>query len=332
MKLSWNVVELKLRSTFTTSHSASDFRSNILLELADDSGRIGRGEAAPYYGDTLLGMTADLDKLKAVLKRPKVARDPKMLEGLCSTVQSAFETATLDLLAQEQGVPLCALCGGNPERPVPTSFTLGQAEPAVIREKAEAARNWRIVKVKVGTPHDEENLRIIREVCPAATIRVDANGGWKTAAEAAERIAALAKFGLEFVEQPLPPGDIAAYRALRSKSPVPIYADESIRGVEDVHKHAGALDGIVVKLGKCGGIGPVLECIDAAADRGMKVMIGCMVESSVGVTAAAHIAGQCDHADLDGHLLIANDPYEGVTLADGALHLPNRPGLGVRRQ
>jgi len=327
MKLTHQVVELRLRDTFTTSHSRSDFRRNILLSLDDGSGIIGRGEAAPYYGEKLDAMTADLDRIAGELGEGGF--DRIRLDGVASSVRAAIECARLDRLAQLKGVTLCELTGGDPTVAVETSFTLGQAQPEEMSRKAEAAKAWRVLKIKVGTPHDRENLHRIRAACPGATLRVDANGGWPDPATAAARIAELAPLGIEFVEQPLPPGNLEAYRALKRSVKLPIYVDESIRCADDVRRHAGIVDGIVVKLGKCAGIVATLECIAAARAAGMKVMIGCMVESTAGIAAACHIAGRCDSADLDGHLLLAEDPFEGLDLVDGRLRLSGRPGLGI---
>jgi o-succinylbenzoate synthase len=332
MRLAWEIVELRLRDTFTTTHSASEVRRNVIVEIRDDAaGRTGLGEAAPYYGESPDGITADLDKVRRLFRKPKSRPGEDWLSEVAGSVRAALETAMFDLLARDQGVPLAVLASGDPARPVPTSFTLGRSDPDETARKAEAARGWSVLKIKVGGPHDAENLAVVRRICPAAELRLDANGAW-TEDQAAEMIPRLAEARVAFVEQPLPPGDPAAYRRLRRKVKTPIYVDESVRTPDDVRGHAGAADGIVVKLAKCGGIGPVLDCVQAARAAGMKVMIGCMVESSVGITAAAHLASHCDSADLDGHLLLADDPFVGVTLSDGRLHLPPGPGLGVRRR
>ena len=174
-------------------------------------------------------------------------------------------------------------------------------------------------------------LRAIRSVRPEARIRVDANAGWSTPRTAAAAIERLAAFDLEFVEQPMPPGDPDDLRWLRQHSPLPIFADESCVTAADVHRLSGAVDGIVVKLAKCGGLRAALLQIQAAHLHGMQVMIGCMIESSVGITAAAHLTPLVEYADLDGNLLVSDDPYQGVTVEGGKLVLPTGPGLGVER-
>jgi L-alanine-DL-glutamate epimerase-like enolase superfamily enzyme len=335
MKPVCHTFDLRLRDTFATTHSASQVRRNYILEMVDGTGPAGDtlrgfGEAARYYDETHEQIVADLEDFCGPRLRP--------FESYCTSVRSAIETAKRDSDGSARGLRFDgSRADAPPSPPVATSFTLGQAEPEVMRRKAEAAAadGWRILKVKVGTPHDEENVRLIRDILPDAEIRLDANGAWDLPT-ALEVIPRLARFRPSMIEQPMPPGDPAAYRKLRDNLPpsclTPIYADESTRTPADVDAHAGCIDGIVVKLVKCGGPSAVEDCIRAARRHGMAVMIGCMIESSVGITAAAHLAHLCDSADLDGHLLIANDPFAGVTLRDGRLHLPEGLGLGVRRR
>jgi L-alanine-DL-glutamate epimerase-like enolase superfamily enzyme len=310
---SCSVLTLRLRETFTTTHGSSDVRRNALLQIENEE-RVGLGEAAPYYDEQIDDVTRALE-----------AGEP----GASRSARAALEMANLDLEGQARGVPAWALLGARSVAPLPTSFTLGQADPTEMERRARAAAGWRILKVKVGTPHDLANLRLVRALHPEATIRADANGAW-TAEEAPGRIEALAPFGLELVEQPVPPGDPEALGRVRERSPVPIFADEGIRSAEDVNRHAGSVDGVVVKLAKCGGHSAVRACIAAARAHGMRIMIGCTIETSLGITAAAHVAGLCDLVDLDGHLLIAEDPFQGALLVDGALVLPDgATGLGV---
>lgn len=316
MKRTTEILELRLRHPFATSHGVSHARRTVLVRLEDDAGRVGWGEVAPYYGETADAIAAEL------------AGDA---EPTGRRARAALEIARLDLEAQALGTSVCARLGGDPGALLPTSFTLGQASPDELAVKAEEARIHRILKLKVGTPHDEEALRVVRRVCPDAALRADANGGF-TEEDAPARIEMLARYGVAFVEQPLPPGDPEAYRRLRRRSALPVFADESIQDPDDVARHAGGIDGIVVKLGKHGGLRGTLACIEAARAAKLEVMIGCMIESSAAITAAAHLASRCDHADLDGHLLIADDPFEGVLLERGALRLPARPGLGLQRR
>src|SRR6266705_2468623 len=207
-------------------------------------------------------------------------------------------------------------------------LTLGIDSPVNMAKKALAARDYPIFKVKVGTKHDLDNLKAIREVS-SATIRVDANTAW-TPKEAIKMINALTHYNIEFVEQPIAPRDLTGLKLIRDNVPVPIIAAESCVTVEDIPRIAGCVDGINIKLMKCGGIHHALKMIYVARAHNLRVMIGCMIESSLAITAAAHLTPLVDYADLDGHLLIDNDPYEGVKVVNGKLVLPDAPGLGVK--
>jgi L-alanine-DL-glutamate epimerase-like enolase superfamily enzyme len=212
-----------------------------------------------------------------------------------------------------------------------TSYTIGMDEPENMARRAREA-NMPIIKVKLGSEDDEAILTAMREANPEVRLRVDANASWSRE-KAAALIPRLAQYSLEFVEQPLAVGDIEGLRWLRSQNlGVPIFADENIQNAHDVAAHSGAIDGVVLKLAKTEGIRAAVRAIHVARALDMGVMIGCMVESSVAVTAAAHLAPLCDFADLDGPLLIGNDPYQGVTYQGAKLILPDRPGLGVIRK
>ena len=195
-----------------------------------------------------------------------------------------------------------------------------------MARKAADAREYPILKVKVGTPHDVENLHAIRDARPDAIIRVDANEAW-TAKEAVERIRELMVYELEFVEQPVPGRDLEGLGRVRDAVPLPIIADESCIVPEDVPRVAPYVDGINIKLMKCGGLYPALQMINLARAHHLQIMMGCMIESSIAITAAAHLSPLIDYADLDGNLLIDDDPWRGVTVETGKLILPHGPGL-----
>jgi L-alanine-DL-glutamate epimerase-like enolase superfamily enzyme len=197
-----------------------------------------------------------------------------------------------------------------------------------MAKKALLARDYPVLKVKVGTKHDLDNIKAIREVS-SATIRVDANTAW-TPKEAINMINALAPYTIEFVEQPIAPRDLSGLKLIRDNVTVPIIADESCVAVEDIPRLAECVDGVNLKLMKSNGISNVLKMIQVARAHNLRVMIGCMIESSLAITAAAHLTPLVDYADLDGHLLIDNDPYVGVTVEKGKLVLPDGPGLGVK--
>jgi L-alanine-DL-glutamate epimerase-like enolase superfamily enzyme len=236
-----------------------------------------------------------------------------------------------DLAGQRLGVPVYRLLGLNPARTPLTSFTIGIDTPEeMARGAREAGRQYPILKIKVGTPRDLENVRAIRDATDA-TLRVDANAGW-TPKAAVQHIAALADYGVELVEQPVAAGDLEGLRFVRERSPLPIFADESCVTVDDVPRLAGVVDGINIKLAKCGGLRNALRMIATARAHHLRVMLGCMVSSSLAITAAAHLSPLVDYADLDGGLLLAADPFAGVRVEAGKLILPDAPGLGVSRR
>jgi L-alanine-DL-glutamate epimerase-like enolase superfamily enzyme len=342
MKITASPLTLNLRTTFRVAHGASDQRFNVLCQIEE-----GLGEAAvvPYYGDTQESILAYLRQLERL-----PGDDPALLEDLLAKLppapvgdgknsahatsqaaRAAVDIALHDLWGKRLGQPLYRLLGLNPQRIPQTSFTIGMDEPQVMAERARQA-DYPILKIKLGSTQDEAILAALRSVTNAR-LRVDANAGW-TFEQAAALIPRLVQYDLEFVEQPLPRGDIQGVRRLRqelrqSGIHLPIFVDESVKTAQDVAAHAGAVDGVVIKLMKTGGIREALRTIHTARALDMQVMLSCMVESSIGVTAAAHLAPLCDFIDLDGPLLIANDPYEGVTYQGANLTLPDRPGLGV---
>jgi L-alanine-DL-glutamate epimerase-like enolase superfamily enzyme len=247
-----------------------------------------------------------------------------------AAARCAIDLALHDALGKRLGHPIYRLLGLNPARAPETSYTISIDEPEVMAERAKAA-NMPILKIKLGAGDDEAILSAIRQV-HSGRIRVDANAGWSRA-QAADIIPRLAKFGLEFVEQPLPMGDVEGLRWLRAqKLGVPIFADENILTSRDVAAHAGAVDGVVIKIAKTGGLREALRAIHTARALGMQIMLGSMVETSLAVTAAAHLAPLCDYADLDGPLMIGNDPFDGMRYDKARLVLPERPGLGVVRK
>jgi L-alanine-DL-glutamate epimerase-like enolase superfamily enzyme len=242
--------------------------------------------------------------------------------------KAAVDMALYDIVGKILNVPLYKLLGLNAAHTAYTSFTLGIDSPAEMAKKALLARDYPILKVKVGTKHDLENLKAIRDVS-SATIRVDANTAW-TPKEAIKMINALSPYHIEFVEQPIAPYDLKGLKLVRENVPVPIIVDESCVTVEDIPRVAEYVDGINIKLMKCGGISHALKMISVARAHNLRIMLGCMIESSLAITAAAHLTPLVDYADLDGNLLIDNDPYEGVKVVNGKLILPDGPGLGVK--
>jgi L-Ala-D/L-Glu epimerase len=331
MKLHWEPITLELKTTFRVAHGASDQRHNVLVYL--DEG-VGEAATVPYYGETRQGI---LEYLKSV---PDLGDDPFDLDDVLSkrppgsrAARSAIDEALHDLWGKKLGQPLYKLLGLNPTGVPLTSFTIGIDEPEVMAEQVQAS-NYPIIKIKLGSEKDEEIVAAIRSVTKARLL-VDANAGW-TRERALQIIPRLVEYDLDLVEQPLAVKDVEGYFWLKAKLRqqkvnIPIFADETAKTSHDVVKLAGAVDGVVVKTMKSDGIREALRMIHTARAHDMKIMLGCFIESSVGVTAAAHLAPLCDYADLDGPLLIKNDPYRGLKYDGAKFTLPDGPGLGVVR-
>jgi len=337
VELRWTVQILTLRTPFRTAHGGSDTRRNVIVSV-EQQGQIGWGEAAglSYHGESEAGILAHLQRAAPVLASVAEPLDSeaaldavldRLPEG-SRAATAALDLALHDLWGRHQGLPLYRLLGLDPGQAPNTSFTVGLDTPDAMARRA-AASGLPLLKLKLGGDDDEAIVAAVRDACPDATLRVDANAGWSRE-RAAALIPHLARHGLEFVEQPLAADDVDGLRRLRGLGlGVPIYADESVRTADDVTRLAGAVDGVVIKLMKCGGLRAARRAIAAARAGGMRVMIGCMIESSVGVTAAAHLAPLCDEADLDGPLLVTDDPFRGVGYSGARLRLPDGPGLGV---
>ena len=326
--------ELQLRHTFRLARGATDRRWNLLLEL-EHEGLVGLGEAAPIarYGQDWRSAAAAAQRM--VENLAQTLESPRAFDGAAARVavtgqpaaEAAVDMALRDLAGKRLGAPLYELLGVDPGGVPPTSFTIGMDSPEAIQAKVREAAEFRVLKVKMGSDDDRLMLEAVRGATDQI-LRVDANEGW-TLEDALPRLEWLAALGVELVEQPLPAGRLEETARLREKSPLPLFADEDVGRARDVPRLAEAYDGINVKLMKCGGIGEALQMIAVARAHGLQVMLGCMVESSLAVTAAAHLAPLVDFVDLDGNLLVRNDPYAGVTVRDGRLVLPPGPGLGV---
>lgn len=335
MELTAHTLDLTLTTPFRISRSVQTRAHNVQTRI-DADGVEGVGEAAPssFYGErretvfmALTDFAEQIDTDPGFIEDIVTAMDRRIHAN--AAAKASVDMALYDLLGKRLGAPVYQLLGLNPERTPLTSFTIGIDEPAeMARKAAEAAKIYPILKIKVGTGHDLAIVRAIREATDA-TLRVDANAAW-TPKEAIRVIRELEPYGIEFVEQPLPPADLDGLRFVREHVMLPIIADESCVTESDIPQLVGAVDGINIKLMKCGGIHHALRMIHTARAHHLKVMLGCMIESSLAITAAAHISPLVDYADLDGHLLISDDPYEGVRVEQGKLILPERAGLGVR--
>lgn len=307
----------------------SDTQRVVMVELSDDGGSSGLGEASPAstYGESAESAMSFLRKIDASkLSFDDIPGSMRYLETVAPgemAARCAVNVALVDGAARRAGKPLFDLLGlGFRERQHVTSFSIGIDRPEIIREKVLAAARFPVLKLKVGDARDRENLSALREVAPDKLLRVDANQAWKTREEALEKIEWIAREGgpIEFIEQPMPatanPRDMAW---LKERSPLPIFADESFHTARDAAACAACFHGVNVKLVKTGGVSAAHEALLAARAAGLKTMIGCMIETSVLISAAAHLAELADHLDLDGNLLITNDPYEGVTAESGIL-------------
>lgn len=336
MDISAKELTLKLATPFRISRGVQLFANNVLVELRDGDVS-GIGEAAPsgFYGEKREIVLAALPYLAEQLGDDSMdieeitAAFDRVFHHGNAAAKAALDMALYDLAGKRLGVPVYKLLGLNPERTPLTSYTIGIDTPDEMARKAHEATEagYPILKIKVGTPDDVAIVQAIREVSDA-TLRVDANAAW-TAKEAIHTINELAPYNLEFVEQPVAAGDLEGLRLVRENVAVPIIADESCVVPEDIPNVVGRVDGINIKLMKCGGIRNALKMIAAARVHHLKVMLGCMIESSLSITAAALISPLVDYADLDGPLLIQRDPFDGVAFERGKLVLPDRPGLGV---
>ena len=329
MRLTYHTIDLELEHPFRISRSVTEIKKNVIVKIDE-----GIGEAAPsaYYDETSDTVIECLEKVK-----DQLGDDPFQIEFPLSNLnkkirrnfsaKAGIDIALHDLMAKTLGVPLCTLLGLNGKIPVVTSYTIGIDTPEKMKEKTREAKDFLVYKVKVGVENDIEMVKAVREVTDAK-IRVDANAGW-TAEEAIERIHQLKEYDIEFVEQPIDPEDKEGLRKVKKNVDVPIIIDEHLMTSKDISKFLGVCDGINIKLAKCGGVREALRMIHVARAHDLLIMIGCMIESSVSITAAAHIASLVDFLDLDGNLLLTNDPYEGVKLEKGKLCLSDLPGLGV---
>lgn len=324
----------------------SESTTTVLTEL-DLDGTAGLGEAfpVPYYGETvetievvaprLLGALEALGPLPADRAATVVwlERSSSLMSaaiGGHGGAKCGLDTALHDMVGRALGLPVWRLVGSSAQLP-PTDYSLGIDEPAVVAERARTVAHFPALKIKVGGAADIETLEAVREVFDGP-LRVDANTGWQPE-QGAALIPELERLGVELVEQPFPAGQIPQLRWLQERSRLPIMADESAVFEEDLLVLDGAVAGVVVKLAKCGGIGPSLRMIRRARKMGMKVMLGCMVETSVGIAAAAAVAAEVDWLDLDGNLLLEDDPFSGLELgADCRWQLSDGPGLGLLRQ
>lgn len=337
LNLSYEFLDLTTKHPFVIARGGASGWRTVWVRIRDSDGMEGWGEAAPnrYYGETADTVAAALEVLRPLVEE----LDPFDLEGSERAMAKAFgrnpsarsavSAALHDLVAKRLGVPLYRLWGLNPVESPNSSFTIGIADDDTLRARVEEASQYPILKVKLGTDRDRDILHVIRKAAPDRILRVDANAAW-TPREAVRMAEILHDYGVEFLEQPLPAHDLDGLRFVRDRSPLPIIADESCLTSHDVASLVGVVDGVNLKLAKCGGLREALRIITTARSHNMLVMAGCMIESSLGIAAAAHLAPLLDYADLDGAALLANDPFTGVSIDDGRISLSGEPGIGVK--
>jgi L-alanine-DL-glutamate epimerase-like enolase superfamily enzyme len=333
-KLSVKIMDLKLQYAWGLSRGTWTTRRNAFVRIERD-GVAGLGEAAPIarYNENAEGAAAFFEKARPVLERDPWAYWVRWneLEGLAPAehaAKAALDMALLDWVGKKLGVPVWKLLGLNRDGALRTTYSIGIDEVPVMQEKIRAYPDFGVYKIKVGTKDDRKIIEGIRAVT-SKPLRVDANEGWKTKEEALENIDWMAGQGIEYVEQPMPAEMLEDYAWLKERSKLPLYADESLMKASDIPRLAPYFDGLNIKLMKCGGIQEAVRMAAMARALGLKLMIGCMVETSLAISAAAALTPLFDHADLDGNLLISNDPFRGVRTVKDLLVLNEKPGLGV---
>ena len=333
MKIDVRTYELRLEVPFAIARGTTSSHTICVAEV-EHEGVKGLGEASPsaYYGDSLEAARAAIEGARSI-----IGNDPFAVRAVAERLKEAFptspsgraavEVALYDIMGKLSGVPLYRLFGLS-GAPLPvTSFTVGVEDASLARSRIEILRAFPILKVKVGFGREQDLLALLAEET-GATLRVDANEGWQVD-EAIEKINAWERYSIEFFEQPIPKENKDGYREIKRATNATIFVDEGVSSKHDILQWEGLVDGVNIKLMKCGGLREAIDMIAVARACGLRVMLGCMVESALGITAAAHIASLVDCCDLDGNLLISNDPFEGVRAEGGIICLPDLPGLGV---
>lgn len=337
LRLSFEPYELQLRHTFTVSSYSRKTTPGVQVRI-DYEEFTGYGEASmpPYLGQTVESVTAFLSRTDL-----SQFRDPFRMEDILAYVDSlspedgaakaAIDIALHDLVGKLVGQPWWRLWGLDPSKAPDTTFTIGIDTPEIVREKTrECAGRFNILKVKVGLDNDKEMIRTIREVTDLP-LAVDANQGWKDREQALDEIYWLKENGIVMVEQPMAKERLDDNAWITERSPLPIFADEAIQRLADIPSIKGAYHGINIKLMKCTGMREAWKMVNYARAEGMKVMVGCMTETSCAVSAAAQLSPAVDFADLDGNLLITNDLFKGMEVVGGKITLSDAPGIGVHR-
>lgn len=334
MRLRTHEFDLPLRHVFTISYASISVQKTLIVELEEDGVR-GYGEAttSDYYGFTFDSMAAALEAVRADLERQTLSDPAALWDELYPKLQSnpfaqcALDQAAHDLWGKKLGQPVFRLWGLSPDRLPPTNYTIGIDTIDTMVAKMNEFPGWPVYKIKLGTPHDLEIVEQLRRHTDAV-FRVDANCGW-TAEEAIRNSHALRQLNVEFIEQPLPAGQWEEMQRVHAESALPVIADESCVLPPDVDGCRGYFHGVNIKLVKCGGLTPARRMIDRARQLGLQVMVGCMTESTVGISAIAQLLPLLDYVDMDGALLLAKDIAQGVSIEKGRCRYPDANGCGV---
>lgn len=328
-------IRLTLKHAWTIARNSSDYKDNVFVRLEKD-GLYGVGEAAHNvrYGETLESTFKTIEMAKPVLEKSNpwhFVDVSQKIRDLCkgqTAAKAALDMAVLDWIGKRLRLPLYRFWGLDAAKAPQTTFSIGIDTPEIVRKKVEEAKPYPLLKIKMGKENDKEILHTIRSVTDK-TLRVDANEGWKNKETAIRKIEWLAKSGVDLVEQPMPAGMLEETAWVRERAPIPVIADEAVKAAADIPVLAQAYDGINIKIDKAGGLQEALRMIWMGRSLNLRIMLGCMVASSVSITAAAHLSPAVDFPDLDGNLLISNDPFKGVKVKDGWLILPDRAGIGI---
>ncbi len=337
MQLHAEIVTVHTKHPFIIARGGRSEYRVVWVRLVDRDGAEGWGEASPssFYGETADSVMVALQRLAPLLEHADawsieaIERELERALRWNASARCAVSAALHDLMGKRLGVPVWKLWGLDAKAAPLSSFTIGIApDETTLRSRVREAAHLPILKIKLGSSWDRDVLRIVREEAPKAILRVDANCAW-TAKQALGMLDTLNAVGVDMLEQPLPPDDLAGLKFVRDRANIPVVADESCLVASDIPKLEGIVDGVNIKLAKCGSLREALRMIAVARAHGMRVMCGCMIETTLGIAAAAHFSPLLDDADLDGAALLADDPFVGTGFVEGQVVLTEHVGLGV---
>ncbi|MDQ6612851.1 MAG: dipeptide epimerase [Gemmatimonadota bacterium] len=340
MQLTCEILTVHTTHPFIIARGGTSEYRVVWVKLRDSDGVEGWGEAAPsrFYGESADSVMLAVQSFAPLLENAdawSIEAIERSLETSLrwnAAARCAVSAALHDLQGKRLGVPLWKLWGLDRAAAAQSSFTIGIApDEETLRARVREASAYPILKVKLGSNRDAENLRIVRKEAPTSVLRVDANSAWN-AKLAIQMMDTLVQCGVEMLEQPVPAHDLAGLKFIRNRSPIPVFADESCLVATDIPRLADCVDGVNIKLAKCGSLREALRMISVARAHGLRVMCGCMIETTLGIAAAAHFSPLLDYADLDGAALLSDDPFAGPGIPNGRITLGDEPGLGVTKR